>query len=186
MTLLSKSLPYHYGQDRCLTGLEIMMNQGWPSTISHENMTLRVDGWPSELRSNKSKTVVDVVGQPDDDRPVKKSRKVARNGYHGTAFTDIAGNGMNLADLAVVLKSVAVSIRSDMWEFDPAHDFSEFVSEFGLCSIEIDPNSSRANRRTIARELGAEDEENLRNSGLPREQQRDSANDESVEFGQSD
>ena len=58
MTMLSKSLAYKYSRDRCASGVEMFMHQGWSRDIHATDINARVPGWPDELRHYAGKKVM--------------------------------------------------------------------------------------------------------------------------------
>ncbi len=152
ITMLSKSLAYLYSKDRCLCPEEMMLNQGWDDNFSCEDLTLRVEGWPEHLRRQERKKAATVHVA---DGPAAKRRTLTRIGYYSSALVDLAGNGMDLPDLSLMIKNSLISAESDLFENPPPEDFTDLVVIEGPApSIEVGASMPVADRRALQVELG--------------------------------
>ena len=146
LTMLSKTLAYNYSRDRCATGVEMLMHQGWSSDINATDINARVPDWPDELRFYQSKKK-----EGDDpstsSAPPPKRRKTNRCPYSGTSLTDLAGNGMAIPDLSLVVNASFLSMRSNLFQNPPPENFVEMLGGERNVKVEIDPTCESESQR---------------------------------------
>ena len=135
-----------------------MFHQGWSDDFCAEDLSRKVEGWPEYLLPKKRKRKIDEVdgmegGVGKSELPVKTRGVVNRVGYYGHALIDLSGNAMGLPDLSVLLQGLTLAGDSDVWSEPPPEDFVGLVAG-GSSLVQLDPDSSAADRRALLYRLG--------------------------------
>ena len=140
---------------------------GWPEGFSCHEITAPVPGWPVLSSSKPVRTrrtaaasddggAVDAADSSQASAPPPPARP--RPGYrrrreYGPACVDLAGNGMALPDLAMVLYCTLLSNDSDLWQHRVI-ELESLIERAAAIVVAFDPGSTLAQRRALAIALG--------------------------------
>ena len=135
ISLLSGSRVFHYASDRCLTGIEHMMFNGWGADVTYENVT----------EDHCGRILSESTGIP----PKKRRGKTPQNDL---ALVDLSGNAQSLPDLSLFAVPLVFALQVPglfKHDLDLATVASLFATSEGTSAVDLDPNMKQRALRAM-------------------------------------
>ena len=123
VTLLSRSKIYHFKSERVLESLETMFLHGWPDSLhlgtlgdkheAFEEAEAQRTGKVNKITQKKMAATARGAPAPPQR---KRNRNTTQYQKYGTKLTDLAGNAVSLADMALLTYSQALCSNSNCFK----------------------------------------------------------------------